>query len=107
MMAVINKDNVPPPVVPKETVTVPELGGDVIVRGLLLTDRIRFFQKEQSGKLAVSSMLAFTVIDANGDEIFTEEQWEAFGAKNFTVALDLFNKAKQLSGMDATVNKKK
>jgi hypothetical protein len=107
MMAVLNKENVPPPVVPKETVTVPELGGDVIVRGLLLTDRIRFFQKGQSGKLGVSSMLAFTVIDAKGEEIFTEEEWEAFGAKNFSAAIELFEKAKKLSGMDVVVNKKK
>ncbi len=38
-MAVIKRANVAPPVLPKETVEVEALGGEVVVQGLLLSDR--------------------------------------------------------------------
>jgi hypothetical protein len=108
-MAVINKANIPAPMLPKEVMSVPEISkeGDVIVRGLLLTDRVRLLQKESAGSLGLSVMLAATVVDENNEPIWTEQEWEAFGARHFDVALTIFYKAKELSGLDAEINKKK
>lgn len=106
-MAVINKSNIARPVPPKEVLDVPELGGEVIVRGLLLSERVRILQAAATSSLSISELLACTVIDAENESVFNVEEWEAFGANHFTVALDLFNKAKHLSGLDAETNQKK
>lgn len=104
---VIIKANVPPPVLPKQVVDVPELGGEVIVRGLLLSDRVRVMNMAASSGVMVSDLLACTVVDAAGDPIYTKADWEEFGASNFNVCLELFKTAKALSGLDAEVNEKK
>jgi len=105
-MAVILKDNVPPPSLPKEVVAVPELGEgiEVIVRGLLLSDRVRLLN---SSGIFVSQLLAYTVVDASNQPIYTEHEWEEFGARHFVRSIELFNKAKELSGLDAKLNEKK
>lgn len=104
---VINKANVPPPVLPKQVVDVPELGGEVIVRGLLLSDRVRIMNKAGAGGVMVSDLLACTVVDAASDPIYTVQEWEQFGSANFGVCLELFKTSRSLSGLDAEVNEKK
>jgi hypothetical protein len=106
-MTVINKSNVARPVPPKEVLDVPELGGEVIVRGLMLSERVRLLHAATTSSLSISELLSYTVIDAENESIFNTEEWEAFGANHFTVALDLFKKAKQLSGLDLETNQKK
>lgn len=106
-MAVIDKANVPPPTLPKEVADVPELGGKVVLRGLLLNDRIRILNLNRNGGARVSDMLACTVVDAHDEPIYTVQQWEEFGASNFKVCLDLFARSRALSGLDAEVNEKK
>lgn len=106
-MTVLNKDNIPRPIPPKEVLDVPELGGEIIVRGLLLSDRVRILTKAGSGGQPISEVLAASVIDAKEEPIFDVEEWEAFGASNFNVTLSLFQKAKELSGLDVETNQKK
>lgn len=106
-MAVLNKANVPPPVLPKKVEDVPELGGKVIVQGLLLSDRVRIMSKAGAGGVMVSDLLACTVVDAEGEPIYSVQEWEEFGASNFNRALDLFKISRSLSGLDAEVNEKK
>lgn len=106
-MAVLNKANIPPPSVPKEVVEVPELGGEVIVRGLLLSDRIRLFSSAQSQKTYISHLLSCTVVDNENTPIYSIDEWESFGARNFEASLALFKTAKTLSGLDVEVNEKK
>lgn len=106
-MGVINKANVPPPVLPKQVVDVPELGGEVIVRGLLLNDRIEVIEKASEGELNIAEMLARTVVDDENTPIYTAQQWDEFGSTNFGCALNLFNIAKGLCGFKADINEKK
>ncbi|HAJ72431.1 MAG TPA: hypothetical protein DCO68_10175 [Methylophilaceae bacterium] len=103
-MGVLNKANIPPPVLPKEVVDVPELGGEVVVTGLMLSDRVNWFISKDR---KISDLLACTVIDANNEPIYTSQEWEQFGSKNFSAALKLFQKAKELSGLDVELNQKK
>lgn len=101
-MALLKKANIPAPVLPKETVEVPELGGEVVVRGMLLRERIDlFFDAEKNGHGHLSKVLAATVIDADGVPVYTRDEWEQFGARNTSAVLRLFEVAKRMSGLDA------
>lgn len=100
-MSVLKKADIQAPILAKETVSVPELGGDVIVTGLLLKDRLELFSLHESGNAQLSNMLAATVIDADGIQVFTAPEWETFGASNFSAVINLFNVARRLSGLDA------
>lgn len=96
----LKKADIKPPVLPKEAVQVDELGGEVIVRGLLLRERVQLFQSgggEWSAR--VSQMLAATVIDADGAPIYTAQQWEEFGAQHFDACARLLAVANRLSGL--------
>jgi len=107
-MTVLNRSEIPVPILPKETVTVPSLGGDVVVQGLMLSDRIEILFMESAAKrIDLSLLLSKTVVDDKGDAIYTQQQWELFGATNFNDALVLFKAAKRLCGLDADVAKKK
>lgn len=108
-MPLLKKANVTAPVLPKETVPVAALGGEVVVRGLLLSERLSLFAgiREDGKAFAhLPSMLAATVQDADGLPLFNEQEWEAFGAKHFQEALALFAVARKLSGLDAEVAEK-
>lgn len=120
----IDRNQARPPVLPKEAVDVPEIGGEVIVRGLLLTERLALFvenlpQAQAEGEEAVIDgpvaadryihiprMLARTVLAADGKPLWTEAQWEEFGAVHFDVALRLFHVAQRLSGLQVEEAKK-
>lgn len=106
-MKVLNKANIPAPTLPKKVVPVPQLDGKVIIRGLLLSDRVAILNKARAGGLLISELLAKTVVDADGEPIYTSQEWEEFGASNFETCLDLFKEAKALSGLDAEVSEKK
>lgn len=102
-MALIQRDEVPAPVLPEETVAVAELGGEVIVRGLLLKDRLTLIT--QSGETQdfsrVAKVLAITVFDGALRPLWDAGQWEAWGAGHTRAALDLFRVAMRLSGLNA------
>lgn len=104
----LKKAEIKPPVLPKEAVEVAELGGEVVVRGLLLRERLALFDaangSERYGHL--SAVLAASVIDGDGEPIYTAQEWEEFGAVHFEAALKLFNVARRLSGLDAEERKK-
>jgi hypothetical protein len=102
-MAVVKKSEVSTPMLPKETLPVPELKGDVVVCGLMLSDRLQVMRDAKDGDIRLSKLLAMTVIDADGKPLFDELQWETFGATNFKACLNIFNVAKRLSGFDAEV----
>lgn len=107
MMSVLNKANIARPIPPKVVVDCPELGGEVIVRGLLLSDRVRILTAASQGALSISELLAASVIDAESEPIFDVGEWEAFGAQHFNATLNLFGEAKKLSGLDVETNQKK
>lgn len=104
----IDRTKVGTPVLPKETVTVPGLDGDVIVRGLMLTERISLESQIQSvvadgedaAQLIVPRLLALTVLDKTEQPVFTSEQWQSFGSVYYVDACALFNVAMKLSGFN-------
>lgn len=105
-MALLKKSQIASPVLPKETVDVPELGGEVVVRGLLFSERLALYASASGdGQVfaKIPALLAQTVVDADDVAVFDVEQWEAFGAKHEDAALGLFAVAKRLSGLDAEV----
>ena len=104
----LKKSEIKPPVLPKETHEVPELGGEIIVRGLLLSERLSLFAEAREGERFshISRLLACVVVDAEGKPVFTAEEWEQFGSANFEAALRVFEIARRLSGLDAEAREK-
>jgi len=107
-MTVLLKSQIQSPILPSETCDVPELGGEIIVRGLLLRDRLALAVSGSDNKFSnLSAMLACTVVDAESKAIFTQDQWEEFGSAHFEAALKLFGIAQKLSGMGSDGSEKK
>lgn len=110
----ILKTDIQVPVLPDEkVVSVPELGGEVIVRPLTLSDRLAFAQESsrangQTKDFAhIATLLTHTVVDANHEHIFTTAQWEAWGALHIDAALKLWDQAWDISGLDQGSAEKK
>jgi hypothetical protein len=113
-MAVLNKSNIVAPTLPEPQVReVPALGGEVLVRPLMLSDRLAIHQDVRTNGGApvqfahISALLAYAVVDANHEPIFTAEQWEAWGALHTAAALDLWDVAWAISGFDQESAEKK
>src|SRR5574337_1282139 len=100
-MALIKKSDVQRPVVREEIVPVSGLGGDVLVRGLLLSQRLELSLRT-SGQVTFEQMpqlLELCILDADGESIYTAAEWELYGAKNFADTMLLWDKSMELSGM--------
>ena len=107
-MAVLKRGEVAAPTLPKQTVEVAALGGEVIVQGLLLTQRLAVQSKiaalakgaEEGADInaVLPMLLSLCVVDADGAQFFTPDQWEVFGASHQGSAIELFNIAWRLSG---------
>lgn len=82
---------------PKETVPVPALGGDVVVRGLMLSERLGLYASRagRDGKalLDVPEILALCASRRRWLAVFDVTEWDAFGIKHGEAALQLFNVA--------------
>ena len=108
-MGLLKRGELQHPVLQQETVEVPELGGEVVVRGLRLSERLSITAAgddfERFGN--VSRVLAWCVLDAEGEPLMSREEWEAFGASHVDSCIRLFGIARRLSLLDqATVEKK-
>jgi hypothetical protein len=114
-MATVQRGDVESPVLPQEAVPFPVLGGDVIVRGLLLSDQLalsaRAMRRSQpepgeavgdaqirARALVVAEHLASSVVLEDGKPLWTATDWEAFGAKAPEEAMRLYRIASRLSG---------
>ena len=91
------------PALPREDVALPELGGDVTVRGLLLKERMAIFAglREDGGFASLAQLLHLAVVGPDDRPLLSEEEWERFGGVHFAAALRVFAVAKRLSGLDA------
>lgn len=116
-MSLIERSAVQAPVLPKETVPMPSLGGDVIVRGLLLSERLTLsalsgqlsephpgesveLAQARAGAQMVSHTLARAVVLADGQPFYSVAQWDQFGAKHTGDVLALFQASRRLNGYD-------
>lgn len=98
-MAILERGAVPAPTLPKRTVEVPELGGEVIVRGLLLADRLAVLSSPGVDYGRMSRLLAASVVLADGEPLWSAAEWEEFGAQHFEAASRIFDVALELSGL--------
>jgi hypothetical protein len=122
-MALIERSQIKAPSLPRETVAVPALGGDVIVRGLLLSERLElsgFHERlsdprpgetpEQARSRAGGQIVAFTLARAvelaDGAPVFTQAEWDTFGSDHPDAVLGLFQRARVLGGQDGAENAK-
>lgn len=93
---------------PTKRVKVPELGGEVIVRGMSGTERDAFeatlFQGKGKNRVANlanvrAKMVAFCCVDENGVRLFTDADAAQLGEVRADILSRLFAPAQQLSGM--------
>lgn len=111
----IRRDQATLPEVPEEVVPFPPAGGDVLVRGMLMTrrlanDRIHAAERlplegeselqahGRAGARIVTRILAQTVVDPDGEPLFTEEEWDRYGVLHRNDVFRIFNVAMRLSG---------
>jgi len=110
-MAVIKRGSIAAPTVPKETIEAPALGGEVVVRGLLLSERLalqhRLASLRKTGapdqadvQIILPLLLSQCVLDADGLSVFSQDDWQAFGSRHADQAITLFAAAWRLSGFD-------
>lgn len=122
-MAVIERNQVKAPVLRKQTVEVPALGGAVIVRGMYLSEVMETRELVRAsnspadgekpeqvaarvGALACAHTLAKTVGLADGRPLWSFQEWEVFGAQHVSDVLRLFDVARSLSGLDSELVEK-
>lgn len=105
----ILKSSTPAPSLPEEVVTVPELGGEVLVRGMLLKDRLSIALAEGYGRMAAMLAACVYAQDDHGQPtmLYTAEEWERFGSRHYAAALNLWDVTRRLSDMDGEAAEKK
>lgn len=96
------------PTLPQEkTLSVPELGGDVILRPLTLSQR--FTLREWAAKNAedenatyrhLVQLLSICVVDADHQPLFTADEWERWGGVHFEAVMLLWDEVYNLSGLN-------
>jgi hypothetical protein len=93
---------------PAERVSIPEWGGDVLVRGMTGTERDRFekMSVEMRGNKRVvvekhirARVASICLVDSNGDKLFTPKDVEALSEKSGAALDRVFAVAMRLSGM--------
>ena len=98
------------PDIQEETVAVPEWGGNVLVRGMTGAERDAFEASVITGRGANrqvnlqnirAKLVARSVVDEAGAQIFTEADIEALGGKSALALERLFDVASRLSGIGA------
>lgn len=94
--------------IPQETVSVPEWGGEVIVRGLTGAQRDRFESSMIRGegrnqRVVLDNMrarlCALTIVDENGKRLFSDSDVKALGQKSAVALNRVFAVAMRLSGL--------
>jgi hypothetical protein len=92
---------------PRETVSVPEWGGDVLVQGLTAKERDDFEISLSTGKGKSQEnnfrnlrarLVARAVVDESGARLFGDMDIAALGGKSAVVLQRLFEAAQRLSG---------
>lgn len=107
-MAILTRDQILEAVdLPIETVSVPEWGGEVMVRGLTGTQRemLEANMISSKGKPIEEKMrnmrarlLCMAIVDADGNTVFSQDDVEALGKKSAEALDRVFEIARRLSG---------
>ena len=90
---------------PRETVSVPEWGGQVLVRTMSGTDRDAFeaslLAKDGRMENVRARLVALTLCDAQGDRLFNDSEIAALGRKSARALDRVFSVAQRLNGIGA------
>jgi hypothetical protein len=113
----LKKSDVPvPPPLKKEVVNVPELGGEVLVQGMRLSTRLQSAISKQGFSRVTVSLEHCVLVDGGQDKdgkdigmvpLFTAEEWEVWGNKNYVAAMNLWGKVFDLSDAGGVEAEKK
>lgn len=105
-MAVLTKDQIlAADDLKTEVVSVPDWGGEVIVSTMTGIDRDKLEEAAQGddGKIGTDNfrakLLAFTLVDEQGNRLFTENEIEALGRKSASALNKVFNVAMRLNAL--------
>ncbi len=94
----------------RETVSVPEWGGDVLVRGLTGQERDAYeatimrlngTNAQMNLVNARAKLVARSVIDENGDRLFADDDVALLARKSAAALERVFNVAQRLSGLSS------
>lgn len=90
---------------PRESVTVPEWGGEVLVRTMTGTERDAFetslLEKDRRMENMRARLVSLTLCDETGERMFSDDEVTALGKKS-AMALDrVFAVAQRLNGIGA------
>lgn len=122
-MALLERDAVQAPVLRKEAVEVATLGGEVIARGLLLNEILELSRTQSSLReplpgesedaafdraagVMVAKTLHMGIVLADDQPMWTEAQWNLWGAGQVVEAMKLFRLINRLSGQDVQATEK-
>lgn len=120
-MAALTRKDVKAPVLRKEAVACPSLGGDVVLRMLTLSERMALHERLRGPRPAddaeerpappadpqkryaqMAELLAVSAIDAEtGGPLMSAQEWDLFAAEHTDDAMALLDAAKRLSGFDS------
>lgn len=120
-MAALTRKDVKAPVLRKEAVACPSLGGDVVLRMLTLSERMALHERlrglqpaddaeerpappadPQKRYAQMAELLAVSAIDAEtGGPLMSAQEWDLFAADHTADAMALLDAAKRLSGFDS------
>ncbi|KPK67836.1 MAG: hypothetical protein AMJ84_12280 [Acidithiobacillales bacterium SM23_46] len=95
----------------REAVVVPDWDGSVFVQTMTGIDRDAFeLSLTKDGKASIENMraklCARTIVDENGNRLFTEDDVEALGKKSGTALDRIFEVAQRLNGIGADAMEK-
>jgi len=107
-MGLLKRSEIQHAALDQETVAVDVLGGEVLVRGMTLRERLAFTARAKTSDKPtlsedceifanIAHVLSWCVLDADREPLMTHEQWETWGAGNMAEAMRLFGCAKRLS----------
>jgi hypothetical protein len=116
-MAVLKRGQLPKFVLPRETVEVPELGGEVVVMGMGYSLRMSLLaalkraggggEVDASAVLALAPVvLAEAVVDADDQPLMAQEGWEEFGRQHREAIERLTAILLRISGFDREAARK-
>lgn len=99
-MAVLRRSDLAAPALQQEEVNVPALGGSVVVRAMPLNLLFEVIDSARTDPAnAVPRLLSHSVMDADGEPLWTTEQWATWGASEFDAALALYQAAQRVCGI--------
>lgn len=98
-MTVLSRGSIAEPLPPMETIAIDALGGEVIVKALLLSERLELQTSDAPAAKRVATVLGLCVLMADKQPMWTADQWEAWGASHYEEAMTLFEVVHRLSGL--------